>query len=219
MSDVSYMKAMIPHHSIAIMTNERAHIRDPRVRKLADGIIAAQVREIAEMKGLITDLERNPTATGAPDRAFRRRQMKEYVSMAVPADANGVWSDHKCIKKPPEQPQRFCHLWPQRARGIGPGVEGSVITTGAADRLALIEIGEAVSSSSFDSRKSIGPRNAPCRAHNIYIAPGRWGLPQRRGESPKAIAPSSQSRTWSVVSCGDPRGGAKPKFQQPRDDP
>ena len=66
-SDVSYMKAMIPHHSIAIMTNERAHIRDPRVRKLADGIIAAQVREIAEMKGLIADLERNPTATEAPD--------------------------------------------------------------------------------------------------------------------------------------------------------
>ena len=65
--DVSYMKAMIPHHSIAIMTSERAHIRDPRVRKLADGIIAAQVREIAEMKGLIADLERNPTATGAPD--------------------------------------------------------------------------------------------------------------------------------------------------------
>ena len=53
MSDVSYMKAMIPHHSIAIMTSERAHIRDPRVRKLADGIIAAQVREIAEMQGLI----------------------------------------------------------------------------------------------------------------------------------------------------------------------
>jgi Domain of unknown function (DUF305) len=56
------MKAMIPHHSIAIMTSERAHIRDPRVRKHADGIIAAQVREIAEMKGLITGLERNPTA-------------------------------------------------------------------------------------------------------------------------------------------------------------
>src|SRR3546814_9996016 len=43
--DVSYMKAMIPHHSIAIMTSERAKIRDPRVRKLADGIIEAQVRE------------------------------------------------------------------------------------------------------------------------------------------------------------------------------
>lgn len=65
--DVSYMKAMIPHHSIAIMTSERAHIRDPRVRKLADGIIAAQVREIGEMKGLIADLARNPTVTGALD--------------------------------------------------------------------------------------------------------------------------------------------------------
>lgn len=65
--DVSYMKAMIPHHSIAILTSERAHIRDPRVRKLADEIIEAQVREIGEMKQLIADLERNPTAAGAPD--------------------------------------------------------------------------------------------------------------------------------------------------------
>jgi hypothetical protein len=65
--DVSYMKAMIPHHSIAIMTSERAHIRDPRVRKLADGIIEAQVREIAEMKRLIRDLDANPPAAGAPD--------------------------------------------------------------------------------------------------------------------------------------------------------
>lgn len=56
--DVSYMKAMIPHHSIAIMTSERAHIRDPRVRKLADGIIEAQRREIGEMKMLIQDLEK-----------------------------------------------------------------------------------------------------------------------------------------------------------------
>lgn len=56
-ADVSYMKAMIPHHSIAIMTSRRANIVDPRVRKLADGIIEAQVREIAEMQGLIADLE------------------------------------------------------------------------------------------------------------------------------------------------------------------
>jgi uncharacterized protein (DUF305 family) len=55
--DVSYMKAMIPHHSIAILTSERAHISDPRVRKLADQIIEAQRREILEMKGLINDLE------------------------------------------------------------------------------------------------------------------------------------------------------------------
>lgn len=66
-SDVSYMKTMIPHHSIAIMTSERAHIRDPRVRKLADGIIEAQVREIGEMKQLIADLERNPRPADAPD--------------------------------------------------------------------------------------------------------------------------------------------------------
>lgn len=66
-SDVAYMKAMIPHHSIAIMTSERAHIRDPRVRKLADGILDAQVREIREMKQLIGDLEAHPTPDNAPD--------------------------------------------------------------------------------------------------------------------------------------------------------
>lgn len=55
--DVSWMKAMIPHHSIAILTSERANITDPRVRKLADGIIEAQRREIDEMKALIRELE------------------------------------------------------------------------------------------------------------------------------------------------------------------
>jgi hypothetical protein len=55
--EVSYMKAMIPHHSIAILTSEQAHITDPRVRKLADDIISAQRREIAEMKSLIAELE------------------------------------------------------------------------------------------------------------------------------------------------------------------
>jgi uncharacterized protein (DUF305 family) len=51
------MKAMIPHHSIAILTSERARISDPRVRELADGIIETQRREIAEMEALIADLE------------------------------------------------------------------------------------------------------------------------------------------------------------------
>lgn len=55
--DVAYMKAMIPHHSIAILTSERAHISDARVRKLADEIIESQRREIAEMKMLIDDLQ------------------------------------------------------------------------------------------------------------------------------------------------------------------
>ena len=56
--DVAWMRAMIPHHSIAILTSERAHFTDPRVRKLADGIIEAQRREIAEMKALVTELDR-----------------------------------------------------------------------------------------------------------------------------------------------------------------
>ncbi|MGE5171603.1 MAG: DUF305 domain-containing protein [Rudaea sp.] len=57
-ADVSYMRAMIPHHSIAILTSTRAEIRDPRVRKLADGIIESQRREIAQMQMLIADLEK-----------------------------------------------------------------------------------------------------------------------------------------------------------------
>jgi FlaA1/EpsC-like NDP-sugar epimerase len=65
--DVSYMRAMIPHHSIAILTSRRAQIRDPRVRELADEIIEAQVREIDEMKRLIADLEANPVPEDAPD--------------------------------------------------------------------------------------------------------------------------------------------------------
>lgn len=64
--DVAYMKAMIPHHSIAVMTSERARIRDPRVRRLADTILETQIREIAEMEELIADLERNPPAADAP---------------------------------------------------------------------------------------------------------------------------------------------------------
>ena len=64
--DVSYMKAMIPHHSIAVMTSERANIRDPEVRRLADEIIEAQVREIAEMKRMLARLEAEPPPADAP---------------------------------------------------------------------------------------------------------------------------------------------------------
>lgn len=61
--DVAYMDAMIPHHSIAILTSTRAGIRDPRVRELADEIIRAQVREIAEMERLIADIKANGPVT------------------------------------------------------------------------------------------------------------------------------------------------------------
>jgi Domain of unknown function (DUF305) len=64
--DVSYMRAMIPHHSIAIMTSERASIRDPEVRRLADRIIDAQIREIAEMQRHIARLEADPAPKDAP---------------------------------------------------------------------------------------------------------------------------------------------------------
>ncbi len=74
--DVAYMTAMIPHHSIAIMTSDRAHIKDPEVRKLADGIIDAQVREIAQMKRAIARLEAHPTADDAPDLpSYRDKQV------------------------------------------------------------------------------------------------------------------------------------------------
>ena len=57
--DTSFMKSMIPHHSIAINNARKAGISDPRVRKLADEIIASQVREIREMKLLIDDINKN----------------------------------------------------------------------------------------------------------------------------------------------------------------
>jgi len=57
--DTSWMKAMIPHHSIAILTSERADVSDPRVQELRDSIIKTQKEEIAEMKKLIEDIEEN----------------------------------------------------------------------------------------------------------------------------------------------------------------
>jgi len=55
--DVLWMKAMIPHHSIAILTSERADIQDPEVKQLADEIIKAQKKEIEEMKAMINRLQ------------------------------------------------------------------------------------------------------------------------------------------------------------------
>ncbi|MFO7658960.1 MAG: DUF305 domain-containing protein [Bacteroidales bacterium] len=55
--DELYMKAMIPHHSIAILTSERADIKDPEVRKLANEILKTQEKEISEMKALIKRLQ------------------------------------------------------------------------------------------------------------------------------------------------------------------
>lgn len=57
--DESWMSAMIPHHSIAILTSERANIDDVRVKELANEIIKAQRREIKEMQWLLNDIKKN----------------------------------------------------------------------------------------------------------------------------------------------------------------
>lgn len=69
--DGNYMRGMIPHHSIAILTSERSGIRDVRVRELADEIIEAQRREIAEMEWLLQDIADNGEATTAEEAADR----------------------------------------------------------------------------------------------------------------------------------------------------
>lgn len=74
--DRSWMSAMIPHHSIAILTSERANISDPRVRELADEIIKAQRREIKEMKWLIDDIATNGVALS--EEAARARPVPDF---------------------------------------------------------------------------------------------------------------------------------------------
>jgi hypothetical protein len=69
--DGNYMRGMIPHHSIAILTSERSNISDVRVRELADEIIEAQRREIAEMEWLLADIAENGEATTAAEAEAR----------------------------------------------------------------------------------------------------------------------------------------------------
>ncbi|HQR89403.1 DUF305 domain-containing protein [Caulobacter sp.] len=64
--DEDFMKAMIPHHSIAINNARKADLRDPRVRYLADRITRDQVKEIAEMKMLLADIDKNGRRANAP---------------------------------------------------------------------------------------------------------------------------------------------------------
>lgn len=75
--DDSYMSAMIPHHSIAILTSERSEIDDVRVCELAVEIIEAQRREISEMEWLIEDIKTNGVA--ATDGEAAERPVPEFV--------------------------------------------------------------------------------------------------------------------------------------------
>lgn len=56
-ADVQWMQGMIPHHSSAIMTSQQADLKDPEAKKLAEEIIEAQKREIAQMRKIIYRLE------------------------------------------------------------------------------------------------------------------------------------------------------------------
>ncbi|GAB5550194.1 MAG: hypothetical protein SangKO_099540 [Sandaracinaceae bacterium] len=89
--DVDWMEAMIPHHSLAILTSERATISDPRVRRLADDIILAQKREIVEMEALIRDLresdfEGEPLAPSVPPVEGGSEDIPEAPVLTISSD-------------------------------------------------------------------------------------------------------------------------------------
>ncbi|WP_319782637.1 DUF305 domain-containing protein [Oceanisphaera sp. IT1-181] len=86
--DKAWMKAMIPHHSIAILTSRRAEITDPRVAKLAEEIVLAQDREISEMRFLVEDIDRNGKA-GA-DAALGKSSEQARVKTVAEALATSV---------------------------------------------------------------------------------------------------------------------------------
>ncbi|MCI1673148.1 MAG: HK97 family phage prohead protease [Bifidobacterium tibiigranuli] len=70
-SDITYLKAMIPHHQMAIDMSSKllddGDEHDPRVAKLAKGIIAAQQSEIDEMTGWLKDAGVKPSKMRSGD--------------------------------------------------------------------------------------------------------------------------------------------------------
>ena len=86
-NDQAYMKAMIPHHSIAVLTSRRAEISDPRVRELADAIIEAQVKEIAQMEMLLEDIEENGEQGSGEALPARSAELTPELRRKARADA------------------------------------------------------------------------------------------------------------------------------------
>lgn len=113
-SDVDYMEGMIPHHSIAILTSDRAMIEDVRVRELADEIIIAQRREIKEMDWLINDIRENGLVVTEEGKAkrpvpeFTGSTEKETTESPVPTKSTDNPSDVKYNPpKPEEAPEQI----------------------------------------------------------------------------------------------------------------
>ncbi|TGN66815.1 DUF305 domain-containing protein [Nocardioides eburneiflavus] len=93
--DESYMDAMIPHHSIAILTSERAGIEDVRVRELAAGITAAQRKEIKEMDWLVQDIEENGPATTQEE--AEQRPVPDFEGTAT-GDVDGSGKENVLLR-------------------------------------------------------------------------------------------------------------------------
>lgn len=86
--DADWMQAMVPHHSIAILTSERARLDDVRVQELADSITAAQRREIQEMDWLLQDIEENGVADS--DEEARDRPVPDFTGRDAGQAAPGA---------------------------------------------------------------------------------------------------------------------------------
>ncbi|TFL16798.1 DUF305 domain-containing protein [Jannaschia formosa] len=128
-SGTSYMRAMIPHHSIAVMTSERAQIRDPRVAKMAHEIILAQRREIAEMRYLISEVAEGnvvetiyrdpPAEVGTVDDALGRALISTLDPSPMPeAEAEQILRPGpRCVFN--RSPETDPILWAARDSGQG----------------------------------------------------------------------------------------------------
>jgi uncharacterized protein (DUF305 family) len=79
--DVEFMRAMIPHHSLAITRSERFGVDDVRVCELAVSISEAQRREIDEMEWLIEDIRENGPASTREE--AERREVPDFPASAV----------------------------------------------------------------------------------------------------------------------------------------
>jgi len=143
-SGPSYMRAMIPHHSIAVMTSERAQIRDPRVRKLADEIIEAQRREIAEMRYLIAQVSSGniaesiykdpPAARGTVADALANTLISRLDLAPVPdAEADQVISPTESLCTFNRSPETHPILWSSPESGAAIKLNGVIISLNVID--------------------------------------------------------------------------------------